>query len=138
MVQDQIRKRGKFLITGHITQMHFRNQYMRQIGLFLLIFAFFLCGVVGFLCPMVTSAYQGEADAPSSHHSPIANSSDCPDELTRSAEKSSELYITVLSPINLDIQAQILDTPTCFSVISDATRPGSPPLLFLLLSNLRN
>ena len=87
---------------------------------------------------MVTSASQGEADAPSSNHSPIGNTSDCPDELTTSAEKSSELNIAVLSPINLDVQVQILDTASLFNVISEISPPGSPPLLFLLFSNLRN
>ncbi len=75
--------------------------------------------------------------SPASHDDPMNNGTGCPELAVASATSFGDANPAILPSIDLGVMSQHLD-PAFTSMLPDRSPPSKKPLLFLLLSTLRN
>ena len=102
-----------------------------------ILLTFLLCSGGSLFCPMAYSSGGEGSHSSASHDDPVNNGTGCPELAVASGAPFGDVNPTMLPSIDLGVMSQHLG-PACTSLLPDRSPPSKKPLLFLLLSTLRN
>ena len=112
---------------------------LRVVVSFVSLLTFLACSGGSLFCPMAYASGEEVPHHSASHSNPLESDAGCPELSVTSTASFGDVNQPLLPSSGLGATSQLWGTPALASILPDRSPPSSHyPLLFLLLSTLRN